>query len=140
VTDPKQPRAWNLDPIGNTRITPEQARRAALAVAAAYPDEPLVARHLLDILGLLHLSRLCHEGTSAHLPAPTDAAEPARQLVDTAAAAEALGMPAPALFRFADAGIVTPARVDTEGFRWWNLRDMRHQIAAYLDDHGDEKD
>jgi hypothetical protein len=78
MTDPKQPQAWNLDPVGNTRITPEQARRAALTVAAAYPDNPLIARHLLDVLGLLDLSRPRCDGTSAHVPAPVDATEPAR--------------------------------------------------------------
>jgi hypothetical protein len=46
-------------------------------------------------------------------------------------------MSAPTLFRFAEAGIVTPARVDPDGARWWNLREMRHQIATYLDDHGE---
>jgi hypothetical protein len=57
--------------------------------------------------------------------------------VDTGTAAEALSMSAPTLFRFAEAGIVTPARVDPDGARWWNLREMRHQIATYLDDHGE---
>ena len=70
-------------------------------------------------------------------PAPTGPREPACALVDTAAAAEALGVPAPTLFRFADARIVTPARVDPDGSRWWNLHEMRHQIAAYLDDQGE---
>jgi hypothetical protein len=138
MTEPKQPRVWGLDPIGNSRTTPEQSRRAALVVAAAYPDDPLIARHLLDILGLLDLPCLCPERLSA--PAPEDATEPARSLVDTGAVVEALGIPAPTLFRFADARIVAPARVDPDGSRWWNLRDVRDQISAYLDDHGDEKD
>ena len=37
MTNPK-PRAWNLDPIDNIRIIPELARRAALAIVAAYPQ------------------------------------------------------------------------------------------------------
>lgn len=140
MTDPKQSQAWNLDPVGNTRITPEEARRAALTVAAAYPGDPVIARHLLDVLGLLDLLRPRGEGITAHLPAPVDATEPARPLVDTGAAAEALGMPAPTLFRFLEASIVTPARVDPDGSRWWNLRDTRRQIAAYLADNGEETD
>lgn len=138
MTDPKRPQAWNLDPVANIRITPEQARRAALTVAAAYPDDPLIARHLLDVLGLLDLSRPPCERTTAPAPAPVNATEPARPLVDTGAAAEALGMPAPTLFRFLEARIVTAARVDPDGSRWWNLRDTRHQIAIYLNDHGEE--
>ncbi len=53
-------------------------------------------------------------------------------LVDTAAAAEALHMLEATLHRFADARIVSPARVDPDGTRWWNLRDVRGQVGAYL--------
>lgn len=138
MTEPKQSRVWGLDSIANSRTTPEQSRRAALAVAAAYPDDPLIARHLLDVLGLLDLPRVRPERLGG--PAPVDAIEPAPSLVDTEAAVEALGIPAPTLFRFADARIVAPARVDPDGARWWNLCDLRNRLSADLDGHGEEKD
>jgi hypothetical protein len=77
MTDPRQPRAWNLDPIGNSQISSEQAHRAALAVAAAFPDDPLIARHLLDILGLLQLSRPHREVTGDPHPHPPTRRRPA---------------------------------------------------------------
>lgn len=57
-----------------------------------------------------------------------------RPLIDSAAAAEALRVSTDQLQRWARAGVVTAARVDTDGERWWNLRDLRRQVAAYLDD------
>ena len=67
-------------------------------------------------------------------------ADDTRPLVDTGSAAETLRMSAPTLFRFAEARIVTPARIDPDGTRWWNLREMRRQIANYLDDHSEVQD
>lgn len=61
-----------------------------------------------------------------------------RALVGTPAAAESLRINAQQLHGWADAGIVTPAHVDADGSRWWNLHDLRRELAAYLDDHPDE--
>jgi hypothetical protein len=33
--------------------------------------------------------------------------------------------------------VVTADHVDTDGERWWNLQDLRRQVAAYLDDEKD---
>ena len=55
-------------------------------------------------------------------------------LVETDAAAEALRMEPETLDRMATARLLTPARTDEDGARWWNLHDLRRQLAAYLDD------
>lgn len=57
--------------------------------------------------------------------------------IDSDAAAEALRTSARQLHEWADMGIVTPARIDPDGSRWWNLHDLRRQLATYLDDHPD---
>jgi hypothetical protein len=66
---------------------------------------------------------------------PTDGPRP---LVDSSAAAEALRTSPQQLHKWADTGIVSPARVDDDGARWWNLHDLRRQLATYLDEHPDE--
>jgi len=64
---------------------------------------------------------------------PTEGAP--RPVVDTARPAEALNVTPDRLERWAHAGIVTPHHVDPDGDRWWDIRDLRHQVATYLDDH-----
>ena len=66
---------------------------------------------------------------------PTEGAP--RPLIDSAAAAEALHMSTQQLQRWAQRGVVTADHVDTDGERWWNLQDLRRQVAAYLDDEKD---
>lgn len=66
---------------------------------------------------------------------PTDRPRP---LVSTPAAAESLRTNAQQLHGWADAGIITPAHVDADGCRWWNLHDLRRELAAYLDAHPNE--
>ena len=60
-----------------------------------------------------------------------------RPLIDSAAAAEARHMSTHQLQRWAQSGVVTADHVDTDGERWWNLADLRRQVAAYLDDEKD---
>jgi hypothetical protein len=43
------------------------------------------------------------------------------------------------LHRLAQAGIVTPTRVDQHGSRWWDLRELRRQIDDYLGNSGGGK-
>ncbi len=66
---------------------------------------------------------------------PADGAS--RPLIDSAAAAEALRMSTQQLQRWAQRGVVTADHVDIDGERWWNLPDLRRQVAAYLDDEKD---
>jgi hypothetical protein len=71
----------------------------------------------------------------------TSAADPTgdpRLLVDTPAAAETLRTSTRQLNGWADAGIVTAARVDPDGSRWWSLHDLRRELATDLDDHRDD--
>ena len=69
---------------------------------------------------------------------PSEPAEAAaRPLIDSAAVAEALRISTYQLERCAQAGVVTAERVDTDGERWWNLWDLRRQVAAHLADHKD---
>ena len=57
-------------------------------------------------------------------------------LIDTESAAEALRMEPATLERMAASRLLTPARVDDNGNLWWHLHDLRHQLAAYLDERG----
>lgn len=134
MTDPTRPRKSNLDPVGDPRITQEQVRRAARLVVSRFPDDPLVARHILEVLGLLDLPRRRWEPTPAAAPSATDPDGLPQPLIDTEAAAEALRTTAASLHRFAQAGIASPARADPDGTRWWNLPEVRAQLAAYFDD------
>jgi hypothetical protein len=134
MTDPTQPRKSNVDLVGDPRITPEHARRAARLVVSRFPDDPLAARHILEVLGLLDLPRRRWEPTPAAAPPATNSTETPHPLIDTEAAAEALRTTATSLHRFAQAGIATPARTDPGGRRWWDLPEVRAQLAAYLDD------
>jgi hypothetical protein len=69
---------------------------------------------------------------------PSEPADRApRPLIDSAAAAEALHMSTHQLQRWAQNGVITADHIDTDGERWWNLPDLRRQVAAYLDDEGD---
>ena len=57
MTEPRRrPRTWTVDPLDNPGVTREQARKAALAVVAHYPEDPWVARHLLEVLGLIDVT------------------------------------------------------------------------------------
>lgn len=69
------------------------------------------------------------------MTSPADPTNSPRSLVDTAAAAEALRTSAQQLDDWAAEGVVTPARDDPDGSRWWNLHDLRRELAAYIDDH-----
>ncbi|MCD2191824.1 hypothetical protein LQ327_00260 [Actinomycetospora endophytica] len=104
-----QPRRPDLEAAADSTIPAEHAHRAALVVAAnaTGPDD---ARDLLDILGLL---------------------DRARPVLDTATAAEAVGITETALIWFALADIATPARTDPNRTRWWNVVDLHRQIDAY---------
>ena len=42
------------------------------------------------------------------------------------------------LERMAASRLITPARVDDHGNLWWHLHDLRRQLAAYLDDRGND--
>lgn len=57
--------------------------------------------------------------------------------VTTEEAARALHLQ-PAVFEhWANKGLATPAAVDPDGTRWWNLHDLRRELARYLaDDQG----
>jgi hypothetical protein len=55
-------------------------------------------------------------------------------LIDTDAAAEALRMEPARLERVAASRLLIPARADDNGTLWWNLHDLRRQLAAYLDE------
>ena len=59
-------------------------------------------------------------------------------LVDTGAAAEALRIEPATLERMAASRLLTPAGVDDHGNLWWHLHDLRRQLAAYLDDRGND--
>jgi hypothetical protein len=59
-------------------------------------------------------------------------------LVDTGVAAEALHMLEATLHRFPDASIGRPARVDPDGTRWWNLRDVPGRVGAYLRERSED--
>jgi hypothetical protein len=61
-----------------------------------------------------------------------------RPLVDTPAAAETLRTSAQQLNGWADAGIVSPARTDPDGSRWWSLHDLRRELATCIDDQRDD--
>ena len=116
---------------GAARVTAGQIWAAALVTVAhaAGPDD---ARELLAMLGLLDLPRPRRE-----VAVPVEPAEPSGPLVNTGAAAEALRMLESTLNRFADARIGRPARVDPDGTRWWNLHDLRRQIATYLEERSE---
>jgi len=58
-------------------------------------------------------------------------------LIDTDAAAEAVRMGPATLERMATRR-VTPARTDDDGPHWWNLHDLRRQLAVYLDERSEE--
>ncbi len=122
--------------------TAEQRHRAALVIAH-HATDPGDARELLDMLGLLDVPRPPREATAASATAdrsqPPQPPLPPRSLLDTAAAAEALRTTATSLHRFAQARIVTPARVDPDGSRWWHLPELRSEIASYLDDTDPDK-
>ncbi len=55
-------------------------------------------------------------------------------LVDTDEAARTLQIPSPQLERWAQSGVVTPTATDPEGGRWWNVSDLRQQIATRIED------
>ncbi len=116
---------------GADRVTAGQIRAAAL-VTVAHATGPDDARELLAMLGLLDLPRPHRE-----VAVPAESAEPTGPLVNTGAAAEALRMLESTLNRFVDARIVRPARVDPDGARWWNLHDLRRQIASYLEERSE---
>lgn len=138
MTDPLK--RWNIDStISSAEVRAEVAHRAALAIVARYPDDPVVARHLLEMLGLLDVVRASPRATATAAPADPATAEPAIALVDTEAAAEALHTTSTSLHRFARARIVAPARVDPDGSRWWNLPELRNQLASYLHGADNEK-
>jgi hypothetical protein len=59
-------------------------------------------------------------------------------LIDTDAAAEALRTSARQLNQWADDGVVTPAATAPDGQRRWNLHDLRRQLAAHLDQRGED--
>jgi DNA-binding transcriptional MerR regulator len=60
-----------------------------------------------------------------------------RQTVTTEQAARALHLQ-PAVFKhWADRGLVTPVATDPDGTRWWNLHDLRRELARYLTDDQD---
>lgn len=77
------------------------------------------------------------EGTQP-VTSAVDPTDDPRPLVDSPAAAEALRTSHQQLHRWADAGIVSPARTDPDGRRWWSLHDLRRELAAYMDDHRDD--
>ena len=62
-----------------------------------------------------------------------------RPLVDSTSAAQALRTSPEQLDEWAGKGIVSPARVDDDGAPWWNLHDLRRQLATYLDEHRDDR-
>lgn len=121
-----------IDLGGAARVTAGQIRAAAL-VTVAHATGPDDARELLDMLGLLDLPRPRRE-----VAVPVEPAEPTGTLVNTWAAAEALRMLESTLNRFADTRIVRPARVDPDGTRWWNLHDLRRQLASYLEERSED--
>lgn len=55
MTDRGHGHQFNLapEPLTGTLITTDEARRVAHLVLSRYPDEPWVARYLLEVLGLL---------------------------------------------------------------------------------------
>jgi hypothetical protein len=55
-------------------------------------------------------------------------------LIDTDAAAEALRIEPATLQRMAASRLFIPARADDNGALWWDLHDLRRQLAAYLDE------
>ena len=118
--------------VGQTDAVEQQRAAQVVASHATGPED---ARELLAMLGLLGLPRRreSHEVTS-----PSDPPVTPGPLVDTAAAAEALHMLEATLHRFADARIVGPARVDPDGTRWWNLRDVRGLVAAYFRERSED--
>jgi hypothetical protein len=127
------------DVVAALQATAVEQRRAALVVASNATG-PADAHELLDMLGLLDPARLRREMTTVTPPGcPTVPTEARRPLVDTKAAAEALGTPEHTLHRFADAGIITPARGGSARSRSWNLHDLRRELAAYLAVHDEDQ-
>ncbi|HEY2223765.1 hypothetical protein [Actinomycetospora sp.] len=126
MTGPGPLGTWDLNPAADSKITLVQAYRAALVVARHLGDQPAEVRELLAMLGLVDPG-----GDTPAGSAPAEPGTSARALVDTAAAVEALHLPEATLNWFARAEIVRPARVDPDGSRWWNLPDLRSQIAPY---------
>jgi hypothetical protein len=55
-------------------------------------------------------------------------------LIHTEAAAGALRMEPASLERITASRLFIPARTDDNGTLWWNLHDLRRQLAAYLDE------
>lgn len=122
------------DVVAALEASAVEQRLAALAVAsnATGPEDAL---ELLAMLGLLDPARLRREMTTEASPGDSAVPGEARaRPVDTRAAAAVLGMPEHTLRRFDDARIITPARIDSRGARWWDLHDLRRQLAAYLDE------
>ena len=59
MTDPVGLRRTRLNfhPLDETVVPADHRRRAGRVVASRFPDDPLLARHILDVLGMLDLPR-----------------------------------------------------------------------------------
>lgn len=70
-----------------------------------------------------------------HPPEAESARQPdERPVVSTVQAAHALHLQPVVFGLWADRGLVTPDATDADGTRWWNLHDLRRELAKYLTD------